>query len=318
MNITGIRRRAGALAVVGGMVMGATLASAGSAQAVTDYQIGTFNMAGGHDTHGPKGNEAPDALVESVKSRKPGFVVLQEACRDWTDRLGNELRDYEYTVTFDPVQKSRSGPESTSEPGPTAKCKHPSDFGNAILYRNNFGIDAVDPGRLLTTRQEDQREEQREMLCVRAEAKKIVVCSLHLSQADKVDARRTEAREAKHILAKKYAGYTQFVGGDLNDGPSSAATDNFYHRDYGYGAHGELKEVDSPCGNDMKPRADSFPIACRRGETTSDDWPFGEDRPTGGKKIDYIFVSPSVKVRWGDATTAIHSDHDPLWAGVNF
>ncbi|MGH3815025.1 MAG: endonuclease/exonuclease/phosphatase family protein [Pseudonocardiaceae bacterium] len=297
-----------------GVVMGGTVASAGSAQATTAYQIGTFNMAGGHEEHGPKGKEAPDALVRSVESRQPAFIALQEACRDWTDRLDNELRAYK--VKFDPV-KTKSGS--------TAKCRHPSDFGNAILYRNNFGIDFENPeGHDLKSpddEEQQQRREQREMLCVQVKAKKVVVCSIHLSSGssrDDVDARLAEAREAKRILAEDYAGYMQFVGGDLNAPPLSAVADYFYHRDYGSGANGELKEVDSPCGNDMRPSSSAFPLSCRSGETTSDDWPFGEDRPAGGRKIDFIFVSPSVKVRGGDATTAEHSDHDPLWADVNF
>jgi hypothetical protein len=177
MSTTGIWRGTGALAIVAGVAMAATVASAGSVQATTGYQIGTFNMAGGHDTHGPKGNEAPDALVESVASREPAFIVLQEACRDWTDRLDSELRDY--TVKFDPVQESKSGL--------TAKCEHPSDFGNAILFRNDFGIDSENlPAYDLKSPAD---KEQREMLCVQAEAKKIVVCSMHLSSGDDVKAR---------------------------------------------------------------------------------------------------------------------------------
>lgn len=314
MSTARIRRNTGVLAVVVGVVMGVTVASAGSAQAATDYEVGTFNMAGGHKEHGPKGYEAPDALVRSVESREPAFIALQEACRDWTDRLDSELSAY--TVKFDPVLSSKK----TEKPGSglTEKCGHPSDFGNAILYRDDFGIDSENPqGHDLESPAD---EEQREMLCVQSKAKKVVVCSIHLTGGeggDDVGARRAEAGKAKSILAKEYAGYTQFVGGDLNDEPLSAVTDNFYHRDYGSGADGELKEVDSPCQNDMKPSLSAGLFSCRSGETTSDDWPFGEDRPAGGRKIDFIFVSPSVKVRWGDTTTAKHSDHDPLWAGVN-
>ncbi len=311
VSATGIRRRAGAMTVVVGVVMGAVVATTGAALAATNYQIGTFNMAGGHKTHGKAGDEAPDALVKSVKSRNPAFITLQEVCRDWAKRLDDQLDNY--TVKFDPVQKSRNGP--------IVRCEHPADFGNAILYRDNFGIDNPEDqiGHPLTKRDEDEKLEQREMLCVRAEAKKIVVCSLHLSVKDKPEARSAEAKEAKHILASDYAGYVKFVGGDLNDTPLSAVTDNFYHRDYGHGADGEFKEVDSLCGDDMKESLPGFGnLPCRSGETTSDDWSFGEDRPVGGRKIDFIFVSPSVKVRSGDATTGKHSDHDLLWADVTF
>ena len=286
----------------------ASSAGATPSTATADYQIGTFNMAGGNAEHGPKGNEAPDALVRSVNDRKPAFIVLQEACRDWSERLDSELGDY--TVKFDPVQTHGSGP--------TAQCKHPSEFGNAILYRNDFGID-MDP--VAHDLQSPENMEQREMLCVKSEAKRVAICSAHLSAGGKeeeVNARRAEAMVAMDILAVEYAGYTKFLGGDLNDDPLSAVTDNFYHSDYKRGAYGEFKGVDSPCGNDMKERT-GFPqwVYCRSGEFTHDDWIWEEGRP-GGLKIDFMFVSPSVDVRWGDATYAIHSDHDPLWASVTF
>src|SRR5688572_22285859 len=69
------------------------IVTAGPADAATEVQIGTFNMAGGNEMHGPKGDEAPDALVASVQDRQPAFVALQEACRDWTERLDSELAD---------------------------------------------------------------------------------------------------------------------------------------------------------------------------------------------------------------------------------
>ena len=157
-------------------------------------------------------------------------------------------------------------------------------------------------------------EEQREMLCVRAEAKKIVACAIHLST--KAKPRLAEARVAKQVLAHDYSGYKQFLGGDLNDEPRSAVAGQFYHRDYGLNAEGALKEAGSPCHNDIKPLLQALP--CRNGEKTHDDLGPIEESPIKGRKIDFLFVSPEVKVISVNATTAAHSDHDPLWADVSF
>jgi endonuclease/exonuclease/phosphatase family metal-dependent hydrolase len=270
-----------------------------SSGAWANSQIGTFNMAGGNskETGSLARNEAPDALIRSVKDRHPAFVTLQETCRDWSEQMEGELEDYD--VAFDPVREKKGGE--------IAKCKPPEsghEFGNAVLYRRDLGIDSVQAFDLMAP----ESIEQREMLCVSASSSRVVICSIHLSfeSVNGVDARRAEAVEARRILADTYAGYTKFVGGDLNDDPLSDAAGNFYHGDYGLDADGELKEVDSPCGNEIKKRYLTI-FFCRNGEGT-DSFKI--------KKIDYLFVSPSVQVKWGDATHATHSDHAPLWAEV--
>ena len=290
------------------MLVVASVAVPSVAHAAVQFQVGTFNMAGGHAEHGPKGQEAPEALVGSVNDRNPAFITLQEACRDWSTYLDNRLPNY--TVKFDPVV---GGDEEI------ARCKHPSDFGNAILYRNDLGPDlAQAEGHPLRS---PPGTEQREMLCVRFEANNFTACSAHLTSGDEDEddaARQKEASIAKDILATEYAGSTHFLGGDLNASPLSDVTGVFYHADYGFGARGEYKEVGSPCGNDID---DGFPVGgppyCRSGETTHDDWIFEEGSPLA-QKIDFIFVTPSVSVEFADATSAIHSDHDPLWADVSF
>lgn len=76
------------------------------------------------------------------------------------------------------------------------------------------------------------------------------------------------------ILAQDYAGYTVLIGGDLNDDPLSDTLNSFYHADYGEDAHGQLKEVDSPCGNGMYVYADILVGAyCRDGERTGGELP---------------------------------------------
>ncbi|MFF9900153.1 endonuclease/exonuclease/phosphatase family protein [Streptomyces longispororuber] len=306
------RIRKKAVLVLSGILLGTGAAlgppaSAGEAEprVRADYTIGQFNMAGGHKEHGPKGNEAPDALVRSVQDRQPVFVALQEACRDWNDRLVERLAPA-YDIVFDPV---------TLGDGRTATCwpPHTAEFGNALLFRKDFGFDTAT--KVAHALQSPAGYEQREMVCVRAESRKVVACSTHLTVGDdskSLNARRHEASVARQILATTYAGYTKFLGGDLNDDPLSGALDNFYDPGYQRGARGEFKEVDSPCGNEIKvghliPSLPPTWIWCRSGESTH-----------GAGKLDYLLVPPSTHVDWADATHATHSDHDPLWAGVVF
>lgn len=271
------------------------------AGAVVAFHVGTFNMAGGHDVHGEKGDEVPEALERSVNSRNPAIVMLQEACRDWLDHLEENLANY--TVKFDPVEEGD---------GDVADCEHPSEFGNAILYRSDLGIDlAQDEGHSLES---PEGTEQREMLCIRLVNYNLTACSAHLTGGRggaAHNARLGEVARARVILATTYAASTHVLGGDLNAGPLSEVTSTLYHVNYGLGANGGYKAVDSPCGNTIglgfPISTPPFFVACRGGEET---------HSVG--KIDHIFVSPEVSVESADATSAIHSDHDPLWADISF
>lgn len=284
-------------------------APAANPAATAPYQIGQFNMAGGHKKYGTLGNEAPDALIRSVRDRKPAFMTLNEACADWSDHLREQLKD-EYDVVFDEVLARKDGPAAT--------CGHPVDlpqdqrtrFGNGLLVRKDLGFDlGTYKGHPLGTSPE---REQREMLCVTSPSRNLALCSAHLTHNSKTE-RRVESAEAKRILDTDYAGYTKFLGGDLNAEPLHQAPDNFYDTGYGRGARGQFKEVDSPCGNDIKVGVvvggPPFPVFlwCRDGENT-----------TGGRKIDFLYVPTSVHVNWADVTNAKHSDHRLLWAEVTF
>jgi endonuclease/exonuclease/phosphatase family metal-dependent hydrolase len=302
MTITRAHRAVGAFVVVA-TLLGSIVAFSGRASAATEYQIGTFNMAGGHDEHGLSSAGAPDTLVASILERQPAFITLQETCRIWVTRVDDALADY--AVAFDPVQVSD---------GSTAQCKHQSDFGNAIVYRTDFGFDTAPVAHDL----QSPAGERREMLCLAAAARKVVVCSTHLTSSGDDTVRNGEADVARSILASSYPGYTKFLGADLNAVPRSGPTDRFYHPAYGFGAGGEFKEADSPCGNEMTDQIVVVSVsACRDGELTHDDG-IGEEDSTAPRKLDYLFVSPWVDVRSADATYAIHSDHDPLWANVAF
>ncbi|WP_147445801.1 endonuclease/exonuclease/phosphatase family protein, partial [Corallococcus aberystwythensis] len=272
--------------------------------------IGQFNMAGGADEYADAGRKAPDALVRSIKGRSPelAFVTINEGCKDWLDYLDEQLPDY--NVQFDPVLKSDDKGNLQLQP-----CKHGSLFGNAIIYRKSFSGLQMKSYDL----QSGPNREQRRMLCLNSDSKRLVVCAVHLvNGGENREQREREAERARSVLAENYAGYTVILGGDLNDEPGSEALSSFYLSDYGQGAHGAFKEVDSPCGDDIKER--DF---CRDGEHTHGELPkgggpFGEvPRDTFGginEKFDYLFVSPEVTVHDADATKSLYSDHDPLWA----
>lgn len=49
----------------------------------------------------------------------------------------------------------------------------------------------------------------------------------------------------------------------------------------------------------------NWTVPCRAGEATY-----------GVNKIDYLFVPPSVTVKWSDTVHSDFSDHDSLWAEI--
>ena len=279
------------------LAMGVLAVPAGTtmpAYAATDYTIGQFNMAGGNNQYGKLGLEAADALVRSVTDRKPTWLTLQETCADWNGRLESKLA--EYGMVFNAVKRSKGGA--------AAQCKHATPFGNSILFRKDFGFEPPDRKQVYDL-QSPSGMEQRELLCIKAPSKKVAVCTVHLTNGnnkEQLQARRHEAEVARKNLAEKYAGYQIFLGGDLNDDPLSAVTDNFYHATYGSGAHGSYKEVDSPCGNTPSGRT-----GCRSGHPTH-----------GNSKIDYIYVSPSVKIVRVVVSDAKYSDHRLPWSVISF
>ncbi|GAA2664232.1 hypothetical protein GCM10010307_85490 [Streptomyces vastus] len=259
--------------------------------AATTYRIGTFNMAGGNPKYGAAGEEAADDFVRTVKERRPAFVTIQEGCRDWTERLDSQLPGY--STVFDPV---------VPEAGTPARCWHDSEFGNALLYRDDLGFTPpAGGGHDLGS---PAGREQREMLCIRSQERRLAVCSIHMSSGSAPvlqEARQKEAAEAKRLLATTYRGYRKFLLGDINTTAEEAPTDSFYHRGYGDGATGEFKEAGSPCGNYMN----NWTVPCRAGEATY-----------GLRKIDYLFVPPSVTVKWSQTEHSDYSDHDSLWAEI--
>ncbi|GIE30534.1 hypothetical protein Ait01nite_035790 [Actinoplanes italicus] len=261
---------------------------------------GHFNMAGGHPTHGVKGNEVADALAQDINRRVPqlGFLTINEGCLDWLERIEAQL-PATYTVRFDPIRGGN---------GQVANCKHESPFGNAIIY--NTGV-LVDPQPVAHDLRALEGAEKREMLCLRSVARMLVACTAHLvASGENVEQRRREAAEVKRVLAADYSGYTVLLGGDLNDDPLSQATSNLYHSGYGgipgQEAHGSFKEAFSPCGNEIKVRY--------LGPGGEENWCRGGVATHGFNKFDYLFVPPAAVVQSATVVSSPHSDHKQMWA----
>lgn len=329
----------GAALLVGAPPM---LASDAPSRLVGDAVIGTFNMAGGHPVYSWPPTAPADALIRTVhainraggdgarRGRRLAFLALQEVCRDWAVRLARGLAGY--TVRFDRVR---------TDGRTDIRCRNP-DFGNAVIYRDDLGIDGPPVGHDLGS---PPGKEQRELLCVRSRARRLVLCSAHLTHDD-AEARRAEAARARRILMTAYLGHMKIVGADLNDEPGSATLDSFYHPDYGQVAHGEFFDAAGPCrdavgdggdgGGDERgdggggrgaaptgttgttgaargapvpaPRGAGEAGMCRSGAAT-----YGPDR-----KLDYLFVSKEVQIGHSWPGWSDRSDHRPLWATVTF
>ncbi|WP_283137135.1 endonuclease/exonuclease/phosphatase family protein [Rhizohabitans arisaemae] len=273
------------------VLVGLVLKIPREADAAAVYTIGQFNMAGAHHVHGWKGSPVPASFVDSVLSRRPAFVMVQETCGNWVSYLKSALRDYH--VVFDPVSNGR---------GRSARCRHGSPLGNAVIARRDLGFEEYPVSYALGT---PVGREQREMLCLKSWGRKLVACSAHLTTGAaswQRQARLTEAQRVKQLLSAYIAsGHKVFFGGDLNDIPISSTTDNLYDAGYGQNAHGTMREVTSPCVNTIR-------AGCRTG-TVTHSWL--------NRKIDYLLVGKSVTVtQAADVRPSMQSDHKYLWGFV--
>jgi endonuclease/exonuclease/phosphatase family metal-dependent hydrolase len=296
----------GGVVVVGGVGVGAGVLVAQGADEPEPhgtYVVGQFNMAGGTTEHGAEPTAPADAFAEDVRDRKPVFVAMQETCRDWDERLEKRLPGY--TVVFSPVRNL------ARNPGSPARCHHPTDFGNTLLVKDGMGFETRKPDvhQLGST----DGDEYREMACVRSAERRLVFCAAHLTPGEGklLTSRQREVATVARVLRTKYDGDTVVLGGDINDLPSSGVLGRLYHRDYGQGARGALKDASGPCGDAVKPekRASQLPrsryVPCRSGE------------PTHSKgKLDYLFVSSSVRVVSNEQAYSAHSDHKQVWARI--
>lgn len=270
------------------------------------FVVATFNMGGGHPVYSHHA-AAPDALaarIDGIERRRGpvAFVALQEACRDWVERLDRLLPGH--IARFDPVLTTYRA---------DIRCRNPI-FGNAVLYRADLGIDVSPAGHRLDS---PPPLEQREMLCVRSRARRLTLCTTHLSY-NSVAIRRIEMATARRVLDTGYAGDTKIVGGDLNDVPRSSAFDGFYRPAYGRASRGGFTEAGGRCGGNVRERAapdggDEPPSGsfCRSGPAT---YGSGAD----AKKLDYLFVSPELRIRGAGTAGTPYSDHRLLWAHLSW
>ncbi|MBB4931581.1 endonuclease/exonuclease/phosphatase family metal-dependent hydrolase [Lipingzhangella halophila] len=259
-----------------------------------EYQIGSFNMAGGNaDEYDP--DTSAEALINSLEDRLPGVVAVQEACESDMDEVDSSMENY--TTVFQQVEKVDS--ESGGRSG--ASCKEvDSPFGNALVVRDDMGFDTENE-EVHELSPEDEVTEMRQMVCVTSETQQMAACTVHLTSGngkEKDAIREEETAEVQRILAEEYGDYTVILGGDLNADPGSAATNNLYHEDYGDDAQGSLIDASGECGHELS-------SGCREGEGT-----------LGSEKIDYVFVSDDVEVQGTHTGDPHHSDHDLVWSDV--
>ncbi|NDU76398.1 hypothetical protein GWI34_27770 [Actinomadura sp. DSM 109109] len=286
--------------------------------------------------------EACSDWMNYLDSRLPGYTVAFDPVRasrpgtppgDPIQKLHQEPRGGGPAQWEDPTGresqmpkrwmqcKVRSSDPKDSENPEKVRSAPPRAFGNAVLYRNDLGIEGIGAaygrkGHGLGTDgvfvAEDyaslnigKHREQREMLCVKSSTRRLVFCSTHLSAGNSERdgiLRAREARQARWILRNRLpADHTVLVGGDLNASPTDRPANYFYHAGYGDGAEGDLKEAASLCKNRIAPR---FLVKCRSGVQT-----------ITGRKIDYLFVSPQVLVK-GSSVGPLGDDHRSLWAEV--
>lgn len=272
---------------------------------VASYWGGSFNMDHGNgDYAGVNWTDRADAVIASIKSRQPAFLAVQETCYQWVTRIRDATGYGAYIGGVAPSRGAADRQCFNSGGGGT--------FGNAVFFQKSFLPNAYPREHNLRTHDVKYADkiEQREMLCVVSDTVRRVVCSAHLTrdrsnnnnknEPDRPAARAHEASVIKEDLRYWYSGYTVFLGVDANALPTEAPLNQLYHSSYGGGAGGSWKEATSPCDDQMAPN-------CRSGPATHSDG-----------KIDYLFVTPSVRINGRSVTKARYSGHSLVWAIVAF
>jgi endonuclease/exonuclease/phosphatase family metal-dependent hydrolase len=284
-----VRRLLAALSTLAGVL--AVLVPAQPAQAAS-YWGGSFNMDHGNTAYANvRWTTRADAVISSIRSRQPAFLAVQETCYQWVTRIRDATG---YGAYIGGVARSRGGAD--------IQCYNSGGggtFGNAVFFQKSFLPNAYPREHNLRTHDVSGSIEQREMLCVVSDTVRRVVCSAHLSR-NNARARAHEASVIKEDLRYWYSNYTVFLGVDANDLPTSSTLNQLYHSSYGGGAGGSWKEATSPCDDRMA-------SGCRSGPRTHSDG-----------KIDYVFVTPSVRINGWSVNNATYSGHDLVWALVAF
>jgi endonuclease/exonuclease/phosphatase family metal-dependent hydrolase len=217
-------------------------------------------------------------VMRSMLDRRPLVMTLQEVCYTQFHHLRAKLNSL-YAGAFFKV--------------PARRCKEGNaSFGNAVFWRRaSLKVNYVKQYPLGSS----PGLEQRQMGCVKSDQPRFVACSVHLTNPKDQATRQSQHREMAKV-AETVNGwaskYPVVVSGDFNARPGELLMSALYQGVYGGGAAGLFREVSSP--------------TARRGEPSHDKG-----------KLDYIFASPGLNPRGGDATKSLRSDHRPVWGVIN-
>jgi endonuclease/exonuclease/phosphatase family metal-dependent hydrolase len=238
-----------------------------------------FNMCGNRCNGG--GLTVANDTINSINNRSPQpfIVTLNEVCENQYSHMYYTLAPY--YGRFDPT-------------GPI--CSNGARYGNAILIRtSNFSY----LGSWLLP--SPSGGEARRVMCISAPlsgAPRLVACVTHISNISGNIASQISAVASR--ANSYYSTSGVLVGGDFNTDPWNYRMNPMY----------------SPCyagGTGIFYEADSY--GCSR--TTQNA--YYNETTEGSRKLDYVFLSGSDwSNRSADATYALHSDHDPLWATARY
>jgi endonuclease/exonuclease/phosphatase family metal-dependent hydrolase len=255
-----------------------------------------FNMCGNKCRGGNL--DVADDVVNSVNgsSPQPFVLTLNEVCRNQYDRIYTRLLPYygRYEVTV---------------PG---GCSNGADYGIAVLVRTS-SYSFYNSWRL------PGGYEARRLACIRTSdtgggTQPLIACVTHIDYHSDVQAgqiqfvadRGREMWSGNHVL----------IGGDFNVTPSDAKLNPMYSSLYPSGT-GIFNEADS-ANNSRSGGGVSVTYNEYTGGCVS--YPCGAGKLwLPKKKIDYIFLSRYDFTGYtADATSALRSDHTPLWGWATF
>jgi endonuclease/exonuclease/phosphatase family metal-dependent hydrolase len=249
-----------------------------------------FNMCGNRCNHATM--TVADDTIRSIfnRSPQPFVVTLQEICRSQYDHMyfSTELAPY-------------FGRFETTVPG---RCDDGSDYGIAILLKTvNYSF----VGSWWLPESDRPSDEDRKLMCLKTSdtgggTQPLVACVTHIDPDSAVYDNQIQA-VADHVRPL-WTGNHVMVGGDFNVTPKAWQINPMYETYYSPAGTGIFNEADAPS---------SFNRNTDGTETSNNE------STDGSKKIDYIFLSRFDFTNYSaDATYALHSDHDPLWAVVTF
>lgn len=251
------------------------------------YRILQFNSCGNRCDRGSTG-AAVDALVNTIIDFKPHVVTLNEMCLNQYSALRTRIANRGWAM---------NGAWATTNTRSDLNCTDRT-YGIALLSRSE--LRAPSTTCLANCSTPTSQAEQRVLLCALVTLHvRTTACVTHIGTSGQ-DA---QIRTLTETVNRYEANAPVIIGGDFNVEPSHDALDRLYSTGGG-GAAGRFVEADA-CTR----RTDQS-STCNEGTLKVR---FGTD-----PKIDYVFAS--ARDFFGlsaDATSATHSDHDPLRATMS-